>query len=1368
MVIASPKSESPRMLPGTPLPAADAVSEAASGNTSQNTPNVKQSIKDLIQLPSMAASVQPDDQSQPGQLRPLGATRSKGGSSLGDTSESPALLSARLGGSAVRNSSQELQLSSFKQDADGSPASPGSRRASRRGVLSKVKMQLRAMNSIVDISPADFEEEAADGSQLGQESPVHIRGHEALQSSRKKLAVIFDQLPRLLPDARWRRWWDTMSMMGTLYHGIWVPMLLVDASAFGDGAASFHVVLSGLWIANIIIKCNTAYVREDGNLEFERRLIINRYLRRYAVLDILSAPPYDSLAYWSGAMDEVVKALLALRLFRLCHVMYMFGRSNPQILTPEYVEFNFRVAPIMKSMFSFVIFLHLLVVMKLAVAEDDYPDDSNYGHAGFWVWNLLTTSPAPLTLNSWEQRVLCFLLMILGVFFQGVVIGKVSTELLKNSIQEQNIEILRTTLQVVRQYNVPRHLQQEVLSLQWHSLQSSLSAITRSDVLDSLPPVMRNEIVLYIKIDFIDRVPFFRSAAHHTKVLLADSLEQMYFEPGEFVIRAGDVGEEMYFILHGYCDVLVPNVGSVGKLTKGQPFGEVALLTQDRRSASIRALTYCDCLRLHKVDFDKVCQANPDFAGAIIEEAARRFEEQSANLPKVQVVNAETPVLECAEVPTVLLSPRRQQEAGESNALSSLVKAVAEERVREARQLQDESLSAMRQYEHNLVQGGMGRRFSAGSAFPEREETDLGATRRTQEHDAASGGVSAPAPTPEPPPGAAIQGLRPNALLALKKLMKRSAEVSPGPALPHPQPQAVPTRADRYRVTPPGPEHQGDNDAASAAPPEAVHAFQTQRPPPVIAQTPGGGSDTAAATALVSPTMRILNQQSLGPRRCEGCGATIIATEAVFCTDCGARLKRSAVPPRRCGCCDAPLRGNDTFCPHCGQRVNTGAQPPMPPALVPSARQGSSPQQRLSEGSNLPHCPSSDCPSAEQSPNQHRKRSQDADLRAGAVHRALVEQRTATTAAVPRPAAGPLHILANTLPAPVPRSVPSSPCQDTRPGIGFGGDSAFPSKSPRPASQSGLFGSRKQQPPRSPLLQEHREDTTPSAPAAIGNSQLPGQTGLGVVRPRSASQSAAQAATDAKPPPQQLAAPTGRLGRKRASTLAATSPRNPAPAGSPFGPAGGTSQPPRSPAVGTARSISPVQQPEHGGAASPVGAAVPAIADFSQLLRGMESRLGSELKQLGACMEELSGRVDNLTRVVTAVSASQLDTAAGVSELLAAHETEAKARLLQQAADQQARPLPSFQQRRNSAGLSTGPALRHQLSGTMGNWMRLPGGSAIPGLSSPRHGGGGSFRSSAQQGPGSPRRLLSGSQPPALNLTEVPHVGSSPPLSPSR
>lgn len=78
------------------------------------------------------------------------------------------------------------------------------------------------------------------------------------------------------------------------------------------------------------------------------------------------------------------------------------------------------------------------------------------------------------------------------------------------------------------------------------------------------------------------------------------------FEPGEIVFRQGDEGDCAYFIHSGEVEVIQGENGKekvVATLSKGQYFGEVALISRAPRNATIRAATQTQVAVLGKTNF---------------------------------------------------------------------------------------------------------------------------------------------------------------------------------------------------------------------------------------------------------------------------------------------------------------------------------------------------------------------------------------------------------------------------------------------------------------------------------------------------------------------------------------------------------------------------------------------------------------------------------------------------------------------------------------------------------------------------------------------------------------------------------------------
>ncbi|QEG43069.1 FAD-dependent oxidoreductase [Roseimaritima ulvae] len=90
------------------------------------------------------------------------------------------------------------------------------------------------------------------------------------------------------------------------------------------------------------------------------------------------------------------------------------------------------------------------------------------------------------------------------------------------------------------------------------------------------------------------------------KIHPAGGVAQAHFEAGEIIFRQGDLGDALYIILNGEVDVIIESEDTshvVAVLTAGDYFGELALLNDHHRSATIQCKTPVDVLTMHRADF---------------------------------------------------------------------------------------------------------------------------------------------------------------------------------------------------------------------------------------------------------------------------------------------------------------------------------------------------------------------------------------------------------------------------------------------------------------------------------------------------------------------------------------------------------------------------------------------------------------------------------------------------------------------------------------------------------------------------------------------------------------------------------------------
>jgi small-conductance mechanosensitive channel/CRP-like cAMP-binding protein len=119
-------------------------------------------------------------------------------------------------------------------------------------------------------------------------------------------------------------------------------------------------------------------------------------------------------------------------------------------------------------------------------------------------------------------------------------------------------------------------------------------------------------------VDILRRTPIFRLLDDPGLFELGARMHHLSFGPGELILRQGDEGDSMYFVVSG--EVAINYVGSDGSevqvavTSAGDFFGEASLLTGEIRNANAVALTRVDCYELDKAGLEGILGQRAELA----------------------------------------------------------------------------------------------------------------------------------------------------------------------------------------------------------------------------------------------------------------------------------------------------------------------------------------------------------------------------------------------------------------------------------------------------------------------------------------------------------------------------------------------------------------------------------------------------------------------------------------------------------------------------------------------------------------------------------------------------------------------------------
>jgi ATP-binding cassette subfamily B protein len=111
------------------------------------------------------------------------------------------------------------------------------------------------------------------------------------------------------------------------------------------------------------------------------------------------------------------------------------------------------------------------------------------------------------------------------------------------------------------------------------------------------------------------QIPLFGTLDDAHLALLADQFTSAWAGAGQVIIEEGDIGDTFYLIVRGTADVVRMHEGAerlIDTLQDGDYFGEMALLSETGRMATVRARTPCLLLTLARDEFTDLVSSAPD------------------------------------------------------------------------------------------------------------------------------------------------------------------------------------------------------------------------------------------------------------------------------------------------------------------------------------------------------------------------------------------------------------------------------------------------------------------------------------------------------------------------------------------------------------------------------------------------------------------------------------------------------------------------------------------------------------------------------------------------------------------------------------
>ncbi|DBB03995.1 TPA: SCF ubiquitin ligase complex subunit [Trebouxia sp. C0004] len=409
---------------------------------------------------------------------------------------------------------------------------------------------------------------------------------------------------RVHPLSAFKRYWDLAIVVMVAYTVVVLPVRCAFSWDYYHALDAGHNIFHQL-----------------ASLVMGRNLVAQNYLRGWFTLDLVSSFPIDLVLF--GKRSDLWRLPRLLKVIRVLHNKTLAKAAHDikrlKILS-DISQFDAQILKLTTYVFLWIHWNACLQYGSCVAQPDSSMCWVQYNHLqgspvfDKYSWSALKALSEMVTAGYGTQEpetmidVWVTMFSLLMGTTMWLILGSIITTLLihLNAAHSEYTAKMTALSQYMTENNLPQasgSILQELRQRIRDSYEARWKAEKHFDedlILNEMPGSLRIEVCMHTCADLIASVPFLEDAEDDFVRYLVTQLHPTVYLRNDMIIRAGELGREMFFIKAGAVQVELDGK-PITLLKKGSYFGELSLLRDIRRTASVRVVSEtCDLFVLTK------------------------------------------------------------------------------------------------------------------------------------------------------------------------------------------------------------------------------------------------------------------------------------------------------------------------------------------------------------------------------------------------------------------------------------------------------------------------------------------------------------------------------------------------------------------------------------------------------------------------------------------------------------------------------------------------------------------------------------------------------------------------------------------------
>ncbi|RZB94442.1 potassium/sodium hyperpolarization-activated cyclic nucleotide-gated channel 1 [Asbolus verrucosus] len=231
--------------------------------------------------------------------------------------------------------------------------------------------------------------------------------------------------------------------------------------------------------------------------------------------------------------------------------------------------------------------------------------------------------------------------LMFGNVLNIVILAKVTQIFQKQASSRKKYSSLIDEIDEYMKYKeLPARVKEKVFHYLEFKFQQHI--FREDEILNTVSSVLKQEILLHTCQTMIETVDFFKDLPTQVMLRLVTKLRSEIYLPNDIIVMAGYTGNAMYFIYTGTVAVYTSTgkevlflwgwneskhfFSQICHLEDGGHFGEIALVYNEPRVATVVAVRECELFKLNRKDFQEAIEPFPELTKKIRVLAMSRME----------------------------------------------------------------------------------------------------------------------------------------------------------------------------------------------------------------------------------------------------------------------------------------------------------------------------------------------------------------------------------------------------------------------------------------------------------------------------------------------------------------------------------------------------------------------------------------------------------------------------------------------------------------------------------------------------------------------------------------------------------------------